>query len=99
MLVPTHVVELDEADVALGESAGHEAVVGVGPAFFDLGAIHVEDGLGFVGDVGKFRDRSLHAVSELVLLDAGVDFGVGELGEFLFVQLGEVIEHLASGLG
>jgi hypothetical protein len=41
----------------------------------------------------------LHAVSELVLLDAGVDFGVGELGEFLFVQLGEVIEHLASGLG
>ncbi len=99
MLIPAHVVKLHEADVAFGEATGHETVVGVGATLFDLGAIHVENGLGFVGDVGKFRDRGLHPVGEFVLLDAGVDFGVGELGELFFVQLGEVIEHFTACLG
>lgn len=99
MLVPAHVVELHEADIALGEAACHEAIVGVSAALFDLGSIHVEDGLGFIRDVGELGDRGLHAVGELVLLDAGVDFGVGKFGELLFVQLGEVIEHFAAGLG
>ena len=98
MLVPTHVVKLDEADIALDEAASHEAVVSVASAFFDLGAIHREDGLRFVRDVSQLRDRGLHAVGEFVLLDPGVDFGVGVFGEFFRVQFGEVIEHFPPGL-
>ena len=99
VLVPAHVIELHEADVALGEAAGHEAVVCVGSTLLDFGAVHVEDGFWLVGNVGELGDRGLHAVGEFVLLNAGVDFGVGEFGELLFVELGEVIEHFTSGLG
>lgn len=97
MLIPTHVVKLYEADVTFGKTARHEAVVCVGAALFDFGAIHVEDGFGLVRDVGEFGNRGLHAVGELVLLDAGVDLRIGKFGELLFVELGEVIEHFASG--
>ena len=33
------------------------------------------------------------------MLDAGVDFGIGEFGEFLFVEFGKVIEHLSACRG
>ena len=62
VLIPAHVVKLHEADVALCEAAGHEAVVGVGAALFDFGSVHVKDGFGLVGDVSEFRNRGLHAV-------------------------------------
>ena len=96
VLVPAHVKELDEADVALGEASGHEAVVSVGSARLDVGSIHIENVLRFVGNVGEFGDRGLHAVSELVAFDAGGDLGVGEFVELLFIEFGEVVEHFAA---
>jgi hypothetical protein len=45
------VEELDEADIAFGETAGEETVGGVGAGAFDVGAVAVEDLGGFFGDI------------------------------------------------
>ena len=48
MLVPTGVHELHKAHAALGEAAGHQAIVGVAALAEHIGAIHVEDALRLV---------------------------------------------------
>lgn len=99
MLVPAHVVKLDETDIALGKATGKEAIVGVGPAFGDIRAVHVEDVLGFVGNVGQIGYGGLHPPSHFVLLDPGVDLRVSKFFEGVLVEPGEVVEHTAAGGG
>ncbi len=93
MLIPTGVHELDEFHTALGESAGHQAVVGEGALAFYIGAVHVENGLGFAGKIGELGHAGLHAESHFILADARGDFGITEVFEFGFVELGDVVEE------
>ena len=76
VVVPCAVVELDEADPAFGETAGEETIAGEGTVAGFLDAVEVEDVLGFVAEVGEFRDTGLHAEGEFVLGDAGGGFRV-----------------------
>ena len=51
VVVPVAMAELDKADAALGEAAGEEAIIAeAGLAGF--GAVEIEHGLGFAGEVG-----------------------------------------------
>ena len=95
VLIPTGVHELDEFHTALGESAGHQAVVGEGALAFHIGAVHVENGLRFVGKIGEFGHAGLHAESHFILADARGDFRVAEVLEFGFVEFGDVVEEAA----
>ena len=80
--------DLDAADAAFDEAAGHEAVVGEGSLFLDGRAVHVEHRLRFVRNVGQFRHAGLHAKGHFVLGDAGGDFGISVVAQFQFVQAG-----------
>ena len=63
MLVPAAVEELNEADVALEEAAGEEAVGGVGAGLADLGAVGVDPhSLGGVSRLGVV----VHEVADLI---------------------------------
>ena len=97
VMVPGAVVELDHADAALGEAAGEEAVGSEGAVagFFD--AVEVECGLGFVFEVGEFRDAALHFEGHLVLGDAGGDFGVVLLFGEEAVEALDFFDDLALG--
>ncbi len=52
VVVPALVVELDEADAALGQAAGEQAVGGEGAGRAAVGAVEVEGGVGLAA-----RDR------------------------------------------
>jgi len=75
MMIPAPVVELNETHAAFDEAAGQQAVVGEAE-FAGLGAVHLVDGLGLLGDIGHLGNGGLHSIGELVLLDAGGDFWV-----------------------
>ena len=94
VLVPAHVIELDEPDAALGQAAGQQAVGGVAAGFLDVGAVQVEDRLRLVREVGQLGNRCLHPVAQLVLGDPGEDLGVAGLGVVQVVERGDVVEHL-----
>ena len=60
VLVPAGVHELDEPHAALGQPAGHQAVVGERALPLHVGAVHVEDVLRLVREVGQLRHARLH---------------------------------------
>ena len=97
VLIPAHVVKLNEADIAFGEAAGKQAVVGVGAAGGDVRTVHVEHMLRFVPRVGQLGHRHLHAVGHFILGDAGADFGISDPGVLMTVQDGEFVELSATG--
>ena len=82
------VPELDEADAAFEEAAGHEALAGEG-----AGAVEVADGLGFAVEIEGIGGLGLHAVGEFETADAGFELGVVmAAGEVVFVELAEEVE-------
>ena len=94
VLVPAHVIELDEPHAALGQAAGQQAVGGEAAGLLDVGAVQVEDRLRLARQVGQLGHRRLHAVGQLVLGDAGDDLRVAGLGVVQVVERGDVVEHL-----
>ena len=76
VVIPAAMVELDEADVALGKAAGEEAVGGVGAGDAGVFAIKFEGAGGFFAKVGEIGHTHLHSVRHLVCGDAGINFGV-----------------------
>ena len=96
MLVPVLVEELDEADAALDEAAGEQAVVGEG-GFAGLGAVHVPDVFGLAGDVDDFGGDVLHAEGHLEGGDAGVDLGIADGFEALVVEEIHGVDGAALG--
>ena len=98
VLIPAGVHELDEADAALDQAAGHQAVAGEGARFVDLRAVEVESGLRLAGDVGQLRHAGLHPVGHFVLGDAGGDLGVADVVELALVESRDVVEHLPAQL-
>ena len=99
MLVPTHVEQLDEPDVALGETTGEQAVVGISASLVNVLTIHIEDMLWLIGKVSQLRNRGLHSIRHFVLLNPGIDLRVAKLLEFLLVQFRQVVQHAASSRG
>ena len=96
VLVPAAVEELDEADAALEQPAGHEAVGGVAAGFVDFGAVAVDDVLRFAAEVRQFGHRGLHAECHFVGGDAGERFGVAGFGGAEMVQFGKIIKQRAA---
>ena len=94
VLVPAHVIKLDEPHAALGQAAGQQAVGGVAAGLLNVGAVEVEDRLRLVREVGQLGNRRLHAIAQLVLGDPGDDLGVAGLGVVQVVERGDVVEHL-----
>ena len=89
MLVPALVVELDEAHVALEESAGEQAVGGVGPGGARVLSVQGEGLLRLSGEVRDLGDRALHTGGELVLSDPPE--GLGRAIDL--VQAAQSVEH------
>ena len=96
MLIPTAMIELHEADAALGEAAGHEAVVGVGAGNLHIRAIHVEGLGGFLREVGELWHSGLHAVGHLVLGNARQHLRVKAAARLHVVEVGQLIEHAST---
>ena len=98
VMVPVAMIELDEADAALGQAAGHQAVgaeraVGAGDAVVREGALR------FVGEVAQGRHRGLHAEGHLVLGDARGDFGIIDDAVLQAIELLHRIDDVALPLG
>ena len=69
------VIELDEAHAPLHQPAREQAVVGEGD-LAGLGAVERVDALGLLRDLHQLGHARLHAVGQLVGVDAGEDLGV-----------------------
>ena len=66
--------ELDEADALLKESPGEDTVAGeAGPILVlgVVGTVGLEDGCGFLGQIGDLGDGHLHAGGQFVAGNAG----------------------------
>ena len=98
VVVPTHVKELDAANVSLRHAAGKQAIRGIGPGLQNVRSIAVEDMLGFLGNVGQVGHARLHAESHLVLGNTGVDLRIANHLPVLAVQLGDLVEHIPAHL-
>ncbi len=97
VLVPAAVEELHEADAALEQPAGEQAVGGVAAGFVDFGAVAIRRWLrGSSAEVGQLGHRGLHAERHFVGVDAGQRFGVAGFGGAQVVELGEVVEQCAA---
>ena len=97
MLVPTTVEELNEADTALCQTTGQQAVVGIRPGLFRIGAVELEYMLGFAGEVCKLGDGRLHPVGHLILLDPGRDLRVPEFLQLQLVEPVQIVQKAAPG--
>ena len=98
MMVPAHVKELDESNIAFRESSCEQAIGGIGPGAFDIRPVLLEHMGRFVGYAEQIRDAALHAKSHLVLADARLDLRISKLVEVLAIELVETIEGKATAL-
>ncbi len=96
MLVPAAVEKLGEAHTAFCHAASEQAVVGVGAGSASVFTIELEHRVGLVRKVRELRCGRLHAEGHFVLADARLDFGVAQFVVAHLIELGEVVEHLAS---
>ena len=92
-MVPGAMVQLDEADPALGEAPGHETVRSERPALFRIWPIELERALGLFRQIGQFGYRGLHPERHFVLRDPCVDLGVLHPFEFVLVQFHQVLDE------
>ena len=69
VVVPSHVEELDEADITFRQATRDQTVAGKRARRLDVRAVKSQHALGFVRDVGEFRDARLHAKRHLILRD------------------------------
>ena len=96
VVIPAHVEELDEADVAFAEATGQEAVRGVGARALHVGTVEIEHMLGFLRQIEQLGHAGLHAEGHLVLGDSGLDLRVAEDTVALVVKGGELVELFAA---
>ncbi len=93
-------VDLHEADAALDESAGEEALPAEGADVLVVEGVEPADGLAFRGDVGDFGGAELETRGEFVGRDARFEFGVFRAGFGVpLVQERERFQGLALTLG
>ena len=75
VLVPPHIEELNKANSLFGQTPGQKAIVGKRPCAW-LTAIQLVDRCGLVRDVHQVGNARLHAVSQFVLGNPRVNFGI-----------------------
>ena len=98
MLIPARVdgfvgvVDLDEADAALGKAAGHEALAAVVLSCFFADAIHRLGGFGFTGEIKNVGRIHLHPKGEVEGVDSSVEILVAFALRLLPVELLEEVE-------
>ena len=95
VVIPTAIVELDEAHTRLGKATGEKAV-GCEGCLSGLGPVALEDALWFPGDIHQPGDRALHAVGQLEGVDAGLDLGVTRLLELELVEGADAVDGLPA---
>ncbi len=93
VLIPSLVVDLDEADAAFGQPPREQAVRRERARLAAVLAVHLEDRLRLVRQVGHFRHARLHAVGHFVLRDPRLDLRVEFALELVTIQLVEFVEH------
>lgn len=93
MLVPPGVHELDELSSPFCEAAGEKAVSREGTGALHIGPIHVENVLWFTGKIGELGYAGLHAVGHLVLGNAGLNLGIGDVFVVFAIEGGDVVDH------
>ena len=76
VLVPALMIELDEADAALGQPPCEQAVGGESARPGHVGSVKVQDMLGFSREVRNLGHARLHAVGHLILRHARFDLRV-----------------------
>ena len=87
VLVPAAMIELDEAHAALGQPPRQQAIGGEGAGLAGVRAVQFEGAVRLLGQIGQLRHGGLHAVSHLILRDAGGDLGIAEVFQLALVQL------------
>ena len=97
VMVPRFMEELHAADAALDQSPSQQAVVGE-TRLARFRAVHLQDVLGFVGDVHQFRRAGLHLGGHLEGADSRGDLRVADHAEPQFVQLPQRVERFAVRL-
>jgi hypothetical protein len=75
-MVPTGLIDLDEADTGLSEALREDALTGVLGGGFFIGAIHLKDALRLVGKIEQSGRLGLHAEGEFERLDETFHFRI-----------------------
>ncbi len=88
VVIPIGVVELDKAYASFDESAGEQAIAGVG-GFFSGAPVQGEGGLIFAREIHEFWRASLHAVGCFVAIEPGEDFRISGGRELFVIQSGD----------
>ena len=97
VVVPSAVVELDHADAAFGQTAGHQAVRREGAVADFLDAVVLE-GLGrLVLEIEEVGHAGLHLEGQFILGDAGRDLGVDGLLGKRAVEATDLVDDLSLG--
>ena len=87
-------IELDKAHSAFGQTTREQTIRCKG-AIPRLGAVHVEDVLGFIRDIHQARHRGLHLERHLVLRNAGRDLRIVNFAVVNLIQSVHGINHRA----
>ena len=93
MLIPTAMVELDEAHAAFGQTPGQQTIARIAAGLARLRAVHLKDGIGLLREIDELRHGGLHAVGHLVLRDSSLDLGVALRLQLDRIQLADGIQH------
>jgi hypothetical protein len=87
VLIPAAVEELDEAHATFGEAAGKDAIGGDRCRVARIGAVEVEDVIGFIPQIGEFGDAGLHAKRHLVLRDTRFNVGIANVVKAVTIEI------------
>ena len=88
VVIPVGVIELNKAHASFDESAGEQAIAGVG-GFFSGAPVQGEGGLIFAREIHEFRRAGLHAVGCFVAIEAGEDFRITGGCELFVIEGGD----------
>ncbi len=93
MLIPAHVVELNEFYIPFYKPTGQQAVGRKSTGCTGIGSVHIIDIVRLTRHVHYLRHRGLHAVSHLVLGNFRIDLGILYPAVLLLVNLLQVIQY------
>ncbi len=93
MLIPLADENLCEPHSSFGHASRQQTICSERAWFLDLGAVHVQDMLRFIREIGQFRNRGLHAVRHFVLRNSRLDFRVTDFRETLAIEFRQFVQH------
>ena len=96
--VPIVVIDLHEAHAALDHPPGQQGRVGERAGLLRRVAVELVGRFGLAGDVGQLRHAGLHAIRQLVLLNARVRLRIAELLVVQLVERADAVEARAADI-